>query len=82
MSSNARRYIDPIRGEVFVDSGLSLVSWGTFYQQKNGNLKRLRSFAMPMVADRDHAQANLDAWAKSLGLAEVESMEEESNGNS
>lgn len=72
-----KTYLDQNQGrEVFVSKGLwgkdGQTQYGTFWRSPSGGLHRVKSPAMPMVATREEAQANLDAWAEKKGLQLVE----------
>ncbi|MCL5292563.1 MAG: hypothetical protein M1548_08575 [Actinobacteria bacterium] len=54
-------YLNEQGKEVFVAAGLGGDIFGTFHHTTSGNLRRLKSQAMPMVDSREKAQANLDA---------------------
>lgn len=71
-----KTYLDQNQGrELFVSEGLWMdgqaLQYGTFWKSPSGGLHRVKSPAMPMVATREEAQANLDAWAEKKGLKPV-----------
>jgi ParB/RepB/Spo0J family partition protein len=62
--------------EIFVSAGLGGKEFGTFRMSNGGSgLKRIVSKKMPMVADRNEAQQNLDKFAKDNRLEEMDSKE-------
>lgn len=67
-----RSFLDNDDKEIFVSTGLGGDTFGSFRRSPTGGLHRVKSPAMPMVATREEAQANLDAWAKKKGLQPVE----------
>ena len=69
--SEAKKYIDAQGRVLFVSAGLG-DEYGTFWRSASGGLHRVKSPAMPMVASREEAQRNLDAWAEKKGLKPVE----------
>ncbi len=63
--------------EIFVSAGLGGKEYGTFRKSNGGSgLKRIVSKKMPMVADRNEAQRNLDKFANDNRLEVVPSTEE------
>lgn len=66
-----RRYLHENGRELFVSNGLGS-EYGTFWRSEKGGLHRVKSPDMPMVATREEAQANLDAWAAKKGLQQVD----------
>lgn len=59
--------------EIFVSPGLGGKEFGTFKKTKSGaGIKRIVIDAMPMVPDRERAQANLDNFAVEKKLEAVE----------
>jgi hypothetical protein len=62
---------------IFVSAGLGGKEFGTFRKSNGGSgLKRIVSKKLPMVADRNEAQRNLDKFAADNRLEEVSSTEE------
>lgn len=67
----AKRY-DYHGREIFVSAGLEGKEYGTFRVSDGGSgIKRIVSKKMPMTADRNEAQRNLDTFAADNGLAEA-----------
>ncbi|TEB13390.1 ParB/RepB/Spo0J family partition protein [Pelotomaculum propionicicum] len=73
----ARSYIDESGKEVFASDGIGGETFGTFWRSPSGGLHRVKSPAMPMVATREEAQKNLDAWAEKKGLKQFGSDQKE-----
>jgi|ERR1035437_4471355 hypothetical protein len=78
----SRRYRRPGGDILLVAQGIGRPDgdesqWGTFTQKPNGSLHRITSKNLPMVADRDEAQSNLNQWAQGQGLSVVEDMPEQ-----
>ena len=65
-------YLDEKGRELFVSAGLGGNEYGTFWCSHTGGMHRVKSPAMPMVATREEAQANLDTWAEKKGLHPAE----------
>lgn len=62
--------------EIFVSAGLGGKEYGTFRVSNGGSgLKRIVSKKMPMVADRNEAQRNLDKFASDNSLKKTASEE-------
>ena len=58
--------------EIFVSPGLGGEQYGTFRVSDGGSgVKRIVSKKMPMVADRNEAQRNLDRFADASGLDKI-----------
>jgi hypothetical protein len=68
MSREALSYRTSAGHVVFVAEGLEPGLWGAFWRSDRGGLHRVKSANLPMVSDRDRAQANLDEWARKHGF--------------
>lgn len=63
---------------LFVHCGISGGrTWGTYYRRSSNALRRFVSPALRLRETREQAQADLDAYAKKMGLTKVEIAPEE-----